>query len=53
MLPEIIKAIEEMAPSDEMLADGIRMAGLDLLSRRHIREGMDLLCIDDRMALGK
>ena len=42
MLPEIIKAIEEMAPSDEMFADGIRTAGLDLLSRLHIREGMEL-----------
>lgn len=42
MLPAIIKAIETMAPSDEMFADGIRQAGLDLLSRRHIREGMDL-----------
>ena len=42
MLPDIIKAIEEMAPSNEMLADGIRPAGLDLLSRLHIREGMDL-----------
>jgi hypothetical protein len=44
MLPEIIKAIEEMAPSDEMFADDIRTAGLDLLSRLHIREGM-ALCI--------
>jgi hypothetical protein len=42
MLPEIVKAIEEMAPSDEMFADGVRMAGLDLLSRLYIREGMDL-----------
>jgi hypothetical protein len=42
ILPELIKAIEEMAPSDEMFADGIRLAGLDLLSRLHIREGMHL-----------
>ena len=42
MLPEIVQAIEEMAPSDEMFADGIRTAGLDLLARLHIREGMDL-----------
>ena len=42
MLPDIIQAIETMAPSDEMFADSIRLAGLDLLSRRHIREGMDL-----------
>ena len=36
------EAIEKMAPSDEMFADGIRLAGLDLLSRLHIREGMTL-----------
>ena len=42
LLPAIIKAIEKMAPSDEMFADVIRLAGLDLLSRLHIREGMDL-----------
>ena len=42
LLPAIIKAIETMPPSDEMFADGIRLAGLDLLSRLHIREGMDL-----------
>jgi hypothetical protein len=44
MLPLIVAAIEEMAPSDEMFADGIRTAGLDLLSRLHIREGM-ALCV--------
>ena len=42
LLPDIVKAIQVMAPSDEMFADGIRLAGLDLLSRLHIREGMDL-----------
>ena len=42
MLPLIVTAIEKMAPSDEMFADGIRTAGLDLLSRLHIREGLDL-----------
>jgi hypothetical protein len=42
MLPAIVKAVEKMAPSDEMFADGIRLAGLDLLSRLHIREGMPL-----------
>ncbi len=44
MLPLIVAAIEEIAPSDEMFADGIRTAGLDLLSRLHIREGM-ALCV--------
>ena len=42
LMSGIIKAIEKMAPSDEMFADVIRLAGLDLLSRLHIREGMDL-----------
>ena len=42
LLPEIVKAVETMAPSDEMFGDGIRLAGLDLLSRLHIREGMPL-----------
>lgn len=44
MLPDIIKAIETMAPSDEMFADSIRLAGLDLLSRLRISEGM-ALCV--------
>jgi len=42
LLPDITWAIEHLAPSDEMFADGIRLAGLDLLSRLHIREGMPL-----------
>jgi HEAT repeat protein len=43
LLPAIVKAIEKPAPSNEMFADGVRLAGLDLLSRLHIREGMDLI----------
>jgi hypothetical protein len=42
LLPDIVKAIEKLAPSNEMFADGIRLAGLDLLSRLGIREGMEL-----------
>ncbi len=42
LLPGIVKAIERLAPSNEMFGDGIRLAGLDLLSRLHIREGMGL-----------
>ena len=42
LLPAIVEAIEKLAPSDEMFGDVIRMAGLDLLSRLHIREGMQL-----------
>jgi hypothetical protein len=42
LLPDLIKAIEILAPSNEMWGDDIRQAGLDILSRRHIHEGMDL-----------
>ena len=44
LLPSILKASEKLAPSGEMFAEGIRVAGLDLLTRRHIREGM-LVCV--------
>jgi HEAT repeat protein len=42
LLPDIVKAIERLAPSNEMFGDGVRLAGLDLLSRLRIREGMEL-----------
>lgn len=42
LLPHIVRAIEGPAPSNEMFADGVRMSGLDLLSRLHVREGMEL-----------
>jgi hypothetical protein len=42
LLPDIVKAIREPAPSGEMFADGIRLAGLDLLAALRVREGMDL-----------
>ncbi len=45
LLPAIVKAIREPSPSDEMFADGIRLAGLDLLSRLRIREGM-AMCVE-------
>ena len=44
LLPHIVRAIEGLAPSNEMFADGVRLAGLDLLSRLHIAEGM-ALCV--------
>ncbi len=44
LLPDIVKAIERLAPSNEMFGDGVRLAGLDLLSRLGIREGM-ALCV--------
>jgi len=42
VLPEILKAIRDLAPSNEMFGDDIRLAGLDLVSRLHLREGMPL-----------
>jgi len=45
LLPAIVKAVREQAPSNQMFCDSIRLAGLDLLSRLRIREGMEL-CVD-------
>jgi hypothetical protein len=45
LLPDIVVAIEKPAPSGEMFAYEIRMAGLELLARLRIREGMPL-CVD-------
>jgi HEAT repeat protein len=42
MLPAIIQAIEKLAPSNEMFGDGVRLSGLDLLSRLHVQEGLEL-----------
>jgi HEAT repeat protein len=42
LLPAIAEAIAGLAPSNEMFGDGIRLAGLDLLSRLHIRDGLPL-----------
>ena len=44
-LPAILEVTRTSAPSGIMFADGIRMAGLDLLSRMRIREGM-ALCVE-------
>jgi HEAT repeat protein len=55
LLPDIVKAVERLAPSNEMFGDGVRLAGLDLLSRLHIREGMDLCLVvlePDRWGVG-
>ncbi|HUT11719.1 MAG TPA: DUF6288 domain-containing protein [Thermoguttaceae bacterium] len=43
-LPMIVDATREMPPSGVMFADGIRLAGIKLLSGLRIREGMPL-CI--------
>jgi hypothetical protein len=42
LLPTLVKAIERLAPTNEMWSEDIRLAGLDILSRHHIREGMSL-----------
>lgn len=45
LLPAIHEAIVTPAPSGEMFADEIRMEGLKLLARHHLREGIDA-CVD-------
>ncbi|KPK45933.1 MAG: acetylesterase [Planctomycetes bacterium SM23_25] len=56
LMPAVLKAIRDLAPSNEMFGDGIRLAGLDLVSRLHIREGMGL-CVSvmelDRWGAGR
>mgnify|MGYP005843081821 CR=1 FL=1 len=42
LLPAIYRAVAEPAPSGIMFADGIRLAGLDLLAKHRIKEGMPL-----------
>ena len=45
LLPAIHEAIVKPAPSGEMFADGVRMSGLEILAKQHIKEGM-ALCLD-------
>jgi hypothetical protein len=40
LLPAILLAINEPAPSGEMFADGIRVEGLRILAKHHIEEGI-------------
>ena len=42
LLPAVYRAILEPAPSGEMFADGIRLAGLELLAKYRIAEGVPL-----------
>ena len=42
LLPAILEAVEEPAPSGIMFADGIRLSGLELLARHRIAEGLPL-----------
>jgi HEAT repeat protein len=43
LMPDIIKAVEELAPSGIMFASGIRLAGLEILVKHRINEGIELL----------
>jgi hypothetical protein len=43
LLPAILQAIEQPAPSGEMFADTIRVEGLRVLAQHHVQEGMDAL----------
>ena len=45
VLPDILRAIEEPSPSGVMFSSGIRLAGLDLLARHRIKEGLPL-CLE-------
>ncbi len=40
LLPAIHEAIVKPAPSGEMFADGVRLAGLRVLARHHVEEGI-------------
>ncbi|MCX7048473.1 MAG: DUF6288 domain-containing protein [Candidatus Sumerlaeota bacterium] len=46
--PDILRATEKSAPSGEMFSDGIRLAGLELLAKHHIKEGMRVCLIYGR-----
>jgi len=43
LLPAIVKAAPDAAPSNEMFADGPRLPAFDLLSKHHIREGLKFM----------
>jgi hypothetical protein len=43
LLPAIVKAAPDAAPSNEMFADGPRLPAFDVLSKHHIREGMTMI----------
>ena len=45
LLPAVYQAVLEPAPSGIMFADGIRLAGLEILAKHRIKEGMPL-CLD-------
>ena len=40
LLPDIYQAVAKPSPSGEMFADGVRLAGLEVLAKHHIEEGI-------------
>lgn len=45
LLPAILAAVVTPAPSGEMFADGVRVAGLEVLASHHITEGMSACAV--------
>lgn len=45
LLPAILDAVENPAPSGEMFADGVRLNGLKILASHHVEEGI-AVCAD-------
>ena len=45
LMPEILAAIVNPAPSGEMFSDGVRVGGLKVLAKYHVEEGMKA-CVD-------
>jgi hypothetical protein len=45
LLPAILQAAVEPAPSGEMFADGVRVEGLRVLAKHHVEEGIRA-CVD-------
>ncbi|MCF7957364.1 MAG: DUF6288 domain-containing protein, partial [Phycisphaerae bacterium] len=43
LMPEIVEVVKEIAPSGIMFASDIRMAGLEIIARHRINEGVELL----------
>jgi len=43
LMPDIIKAVKELAPSGIMFASVIRMAGLEVIAKHRVNEGIELL----------
>ncbi|MEI6809458.1 MAG: DUF6288 domain-containing protein [bacterium] len=42
LAPDILRSISEKAPSGEMFAKGVRVAGVQMLAKHHIEEGIPL-----------